>query len=148
MRALRYALIVFAVVVLASLAYLIYSRINKSKTQTAIENSPTPVNNLGANSAENAENLAFIKSALVRENINPSWINSNCVYAVTSTEEDFQTVEIRERHTGEGCEVGDPSVSPRIDGFKLKDSIIEWFEFVSGDYVSLDDYRQCLNSLP
>lgn len=99
-------------------------------------------------SAENIENLALIIDILKKENITPSWIDSQCIFAYTSSEADYQAVEIREDHQSESCQAGDPNVSPRVDSFKLKDGALEWLDSLSGQYVSLDEYRKYLDSLP
>ena len=148
MKIYKYILIVSGVVVLALVVWAIIAWRNNPESIPAPSGTATVESQANTNSAENAENLEFIKSALKDKSIVPDWISSNCVYAYTSTEEDSQTVDIRERHTGEGCEVGDPNVSPRIDSFRLKDGAVEWFDSLFGDYKSLDAYRAYLNSLP
>lgn len=150
MKILKYIVVALGIVMLALAVYLIFYYFNKSKA-LPINNNISPTGQIAEpsiDSAENAENLEFIKNALKEEGIGPSWISSNCIYAVTTTKEDFQSIDIREDHTSEGCRIGDPNVSPRIESFRLKDGVVEWFDSLPGNYAPLDAYRQYLNSLP
>lgn len=148
MKTYKYILIVLGVVVVALVIWAIIFWRNKPESALAPAVSATAGSQANTGSAENAENLEFIKTALKDKGIAPDWTTSNCVYAYTSTKEDSQTVDIRERHTGVGCEVGDPNTSPRVESFKLRDGVVEWFDSLSGDYKSLDAYSTYLNSLP
>ena len=131
--------IVIVIVLLVSIGYIV-------KTVVENKNSKKPENL--TNSAENAENFEIIKNAIEKEGAKPDWLNSNCVFAYTNTETDYQLVSIRENHSVEGCQNGDPNISPTVDNFKLKDGIVEWLDPVSGQYVSLSVYHRYLDSLP
>jgi len=110
-------------------------------TKTSEKNSEATV--VAGNSVENIENFEFIKSALYREAIIPSWTSSGCAYAVTTSATDHQLVEIRETHNA-SCG-GDPNTSPRIETFRLTDGKVEWLDTRDGGFYSLTDYRHYLS---
>lgn len=148
--------IVVAVIIIMCIlsAWLLIKQLSKSPNQ-AENNLPAGSTTSSqatvvppGNSAENIENLAIIIDILKKENLSPSWIDSQCIFAYTSSETAYQAVEIREDHQSESCQAGDPNVSPRVDSFKLKDGALEWLDSLSGQYVSLNEYRKYLDSLP
>jgi len=143
MNATKYVMVgvTIAIVIIAVAVIIIF--IYKPEKANGPSTTPTAVTQQVTNSAENAENFELIKSGLEKEAITPDWTTSGCAYAVTATETDYQTVEIRELHD-DVCG-GDPNTSPKIETFRLTDGNVEWYDIRYDKFVPFGDYRHYLS---
>lgn len=91
-----------------------------------------------------------VKVAILNEGIKPYWTQTDCIWYTVKKDEQYYTIEIREKHLDNDVCPGDPSTSPLSGIFRINNgsgSIEVSNEFGGGEYITLDKYAELESSI-